>query len=235
MSASVRRLDEIRGAEERLVATVRGFDDSDLAHASLCEGWTRSHVLAHIALNAHSVVNLIEWALTGIEKPQYPNAEERAADIERYSTRTAAEHLGALEEAGDRFRDAVESLPSDRWDFPVRGIGGSPQPVETYLFGRLREVEVHHVDLDAGYGSSDWPDPFVREALASVPERLGPRVSAPFAIDATDLGLSFAVGDGKPVTKVRGPGHALLLWFLRGIAKHVSSDAGPLPELPSWG
>jgi maleylpyruvate isomerase len=33
-------------------------------------------------------------------------------------------------------------------------------------FRRWREVEVHHVDLDLGYGPADWPDAYVEEELA---------------------------------------------------------------------
>jgi maleylpyruvate isomerase len=41
---------------------------------------------------------------------------------------------------------------------------------------RLREVEMHHVDLGMGYESSNWPQAYVEwelpEILATVPERL---------------------------------------------------------------
>ena len=34
------------------------------------------------------------------------------------------------------------------------------------VWGRLREVEVHHVDLDAGYRPADWPEAFAPPAAA---------------------------------------------------------------------
>ena len=41
---------------------------------------------------------------------------------------------------------------------------------------RLREIEVHHVDLGMGYQATDWPDAYVRwdlpAALTGVPRRL---------------------------------------------------------------
>ena len=192
-------------------------------------------MIAHIALNAHSVVNLLEWARTGRENPQYPSAEARAADIERLSTRTLAEHLEALEEASERFHTAAREMPDDRWDFPVSGIGGSPQPARLFLFGRLREVEVHHVDLDAGYDSSAWPDAFVQEALKGVPSRFADRVE-PFEVEVTDLGMTLAVGGGPPTTCVIGRGHEVFLWLLgRSSGTSLRTIDGTLPSLPSWG
>jgi maleylpyruvate isomerase len=229
------RLQEIAAAEGRFRATVETFDGSDLRAPSLCERWTRGHVIAHVALNAHSLVNLMEWARTGVETPQYPGWAERDADIERFSTRTPTEHLEALREAAAAFR-AARALPLDRWGFEVRGIGSGPQPVVRFLFGRLREVEIHHVDLDARYRSGDWEDSFVRRVLDEVPARLGPRVTTPFTAEAADLGVHLTVGEGAPVGHAVAPGHVLLAWLLgRSRGSDVHTRGGLLPRVPSWG
>jgi maleylpyruvate isomerase len=229
------RLEDIEEAEGKLRTTMGELSDADLGAPSLCDGWTRGHVLAHLALNAHSIVNLIEWARTGVETPQYASRAERAADIERYSSRTVHEHRRAFDEAGAAFFAAARSLPLDRWDFSVSGIASDPMPVSVYLFGRLREVEVHHFDLDTGYGPDGWSDAFVRRALEGVPGRFEDRVEEPFEIHATDLDERHAIGDGAPVLTVSGPGRALLLWFLRGRAEGLDAGGGDLPVLPGWG
>jgi maleylpyruvate isomerase len=192
-------------------------------------------VIAHIALNALSLVNLFEWARTGRENPQYPSAEAREADIERNSTFTLPQHLEALEESSQRFHAAAREVPPDRWDFPVTGIGGSPQPARGFLFGRLREIEVHHVDLDAAYESSDWPDDFVQEALEGVPSRFEGLVE-PFEIEVTDVGMTLAMGGGPATTCVIGRGHEIFLWLLgRSSGTNLRTSEGTLPSLPSWG
>ncbi len=230
------RLQEIAAAEGRLRAAVESFDDSDLRLPSLCAGWTRGHVVAHVPLNAHSLVNLMEWARTGIETPQYLGWAERDADIQRFSRRTPAEHAAALDDAGAAFQAAARALPPDRWDFEVRGIGDETRPVVRFLFGRLREVEIHHVDLAAGYTSADWEDGFVRRVLDEVPARLGPRVDAPFTVEAADLGMHLTVGEGDPVGHVVGPGHALLAWLLgRSRGAEVHGRGSVLPRVPPWG
>lgn len=229
-------LSDIDAAEQRFRATVAGFGDEDLRAPSLCPGWSRGHVVAHVALNAGSLVNLIEWARTGAEIPQYPSPEARDADIERHSGRSPDEHLAALDGAARRFAGAARALPSDRWSFEVRGIGGTSVPVERYLLGRLSEVEIHHVDLDAGYGPGDWPRSFVEAALGLAGERLGPRVAYPFVIDATDLGARAGLGAGEPRTVVSGAGSSLLSWLLgRGDGRDLDGDGGELPPVPSWG
>lgn len=230
------RLAAVRAAEDRLLETVANLSAPDLRDASLLPGWTRGHVLAHVALNAHSLVNLFTWARTGVETPQYPSWEERDSAIETHSGRTLSEHRAALVEAGAAFEAAARAVPPDRWERGVAGIGGDPQPAETFLFGRLREVEIHHVDLDAGYAPAEWDDSFVRRVLEQVPARLSDGVDAPFVAVATDLGTRIEVGDPPATAEVAGAGHALLAWLL-GRADGAALDvrAGTLPRVPSWG
>ncbi|MDQ4024963.1 MAG: maleylpyruvate isomerase family mycothiol-dependent enzyme [Actinomycetota bacterium] len=229
------RLDAVAAAEERLRQTVASIDERELAAPSLCDGWTRGHVLAHVALNAHSLVNLVEWARTGVETPQYPSWDRRDRDIERASTRTRQEHLDALAEASAAFASAARRMPLDRWEVEVSGIGGSPQPAGRFLFARVREVEVHHVDLRGGYGPADWDPGFVRSVLEEVPARLGPETAEAFTAEATDVEVSLRVGDGPAGAHVRGPAHSLLAWLLgRSDGTDLDSD-GALPAVPPWG
>ena len=54
--------------------------------------------------------------------------------------------------------------------------GGTTWPCRELPFQRWREVEVHHVDMGAGYDIGDWPEPYVMAelpvALAVRPDRL---------------------------------------------------------------
>lgn len=230
------RLAAVRDAEDRLLETVDGLGDAALREPSLLPRWTRGHVLAHVALNAHSLVNLFTWARTGVETPQYPSWPERDAAIEEHSARSLTEHRAALTEAGAAFAGAARAVPPGRWSAGVAGIGGSPQPAETFLFGRLREVEIHHVDLDAGYVPADWPESFVRRVLEQVPERLSRGVDRPFVAAATDLRVRIEIGDGAPAAEVSGAGHDLLAWLLgRSDGTGLDVAGRALPEVPAWG
>ncbi|MGW0202053.1 maleylpyruvate isomerase N-terminal domain-containing protein, partial [Nonomuraea sp. NPDC003201] len=73
---------ELASATGRLLATAASLSDADLAEPSLLPGWTRGHVLAHVAQNADSHLNLLTWAKTGVKVPQYASHEARTAAIE---------------------------------------------------------------------------------------------------------------------------------------------------------
>ena len=47
--------DQIDFAAQRLLGTARIIDESDLREPSLLPGWTRGHVLAHLARGADEI------------------------------------------------------------------------------------------------------------------------------------------------------------------------------------
>src|SRR5881227_109206 len=96
-------LAEIGAASERLTATVARLTDDDLRGPSRLAGWTRGHVLAHLIRNADSYWNLLEWARTGTEYPQYPSDEARDAGVMASGGRPAEELRAELRIAVERF------------------------------------------------------------------------------------------------------------------------------------
>jgi maleylpyruvate isomerase len=194
-------------------------------------------VLAHIALNADSLVNLFSWARTGVETPQYPSWEVRNADIDRFSTRSVDEHLDEIRASSQRYVEAALAVPSDRWERSlVAGIGAEPQPAHNYLSARRREVEVHHWDLDTGYGPREWPKEFVEQELERAPARFAQRVEEPFELHDLVSGAVISVGE-EAGFRVVGRGPDLLGWLFgrsdgRGLQ---TSDGRPLPALGEWG
>src|SRR3954447_4566989 len=56
------------GDGERAVAlAMEQLTDDDLRKPSRLPGWTRAHVVAHLARNADALINLCTWARTGVE------------------------------------------------------------------------------------------------------------------------------------------------------------------------
>src|SRR5690348_4121085 len=150
---------EIERATDRLLRTAATLDETAIAEPSLLPGWTRGHVLAHLARNADSYVNLLTSARTGELIPAYASPAARAADIEAGAGRPPAAHLDDLRTATARLAHAASIMPAEAWAEPVPS-SGTPRIAATLIWSRLREIEVHHVDLDAGYGTADWPDAF---------------------------------------------------------------------------
>src|SRR5580693_2606187 len=81
----------VTAATALLVETAAGLSDEQVRAASGLPGWTRGHLLAHIARNADSLRNLLIWARTGVETPQYATPDEREEGIAAGADRPAAE------------------------------------------------------------------------------------------------------------------------------------------------
>lgn len=228
----------VTAATERLIATAATLDDAGLAAPSLCPGWTRAHVLTHVARNADALSNLLGWARTGRENPMYPSVEARNADIEAGATRPAAEIVDDLRVSADRFVRAVMEMPDDGWERQVRrgpAATGEPLPGRRVLWLRLRELEVHHADLRTGYGPADWPAAFVRRALDETVRAFGRREDVPAVTLEIDGAGVEHLGAEAPVT-VGGSPSEVLSWLIgrsSGSGLRVQ-PAGALPALPSW-
>jgi maleylpyruvate isomerase len=89
-----------------------------LGGPSRLPGWTRGHVVCHVARNAEGLVRLLHWARTGIETPMYPSAEARVADIEAGAGRPLDEQLDDVRNTGAAFAAATagEALGGHRAD-----------------------------------------------------------------------------------------------------------------------
>ncbi|MQA23957.1 MAG: maleylpyruvate isomerase family mycothiol-dependent enzyme [Micromonosporaceae bacterium] len=228
-------LPDLERATTRLLNTVRGLTNLDLAAPSLLPGWSRGHVLAHVARNADSLCNLLTWARTGVETPQYASQEQRDADIEAGAPRPAAAQLEDLDASAGRFAAMADETPAEAWAARVRTRGGRHVVAATLVWGRLREVEIHHVDLNAGYPVSAWSDTFSQHLLREVAADFAGRSDALRAVlRALDLGRDLAIGEDGPV--VEGPSHGIAAWL---IGRSDGSDLtvgpeGPLPPVPAW-
>jgi maleylpyruvate isomerase len=224
-------IDAVDAATKALLATASRLSDADIGGASLCEGWTRGHVLAHISRNAEAVGRLVDWAVTGERQEMYPGGTEvRDADIEAGSGRDAAAQLADLRATA---ADLGRELPRlvDGVAVPqVEGRGGFVVPSEGLPFMRLREVVLHHVDLDAGYGFADVDGDLLVRLIDDAVSRLRLSRRAPSVTLLTDRGDTWQVGEGD--TEVTGSRAGVLLWLARRVGDGVTSSAGPLPDLP---
>src|SRR3954451_23550945 len=85
-----------------VVQTARRLDDAAVRALSLCPGWTRGHLLTHLARNADGLVNVAHSAVTGVPVPMYASAEARNADVEAGAGPSAQEVTGGLEGSAGR-------------------------------------------------------------------------------------------------------------------------------------
>jgi len=96
--------DQIDQATQRLIDTARIITEPDLRAPSLLPGWTRAHVLAHLARGADAMRNLLVAVRSGQERPAYVSAEARQADIERGAGMRADELMADLADSAMALR-----------------------------------------------------------------------------------------------------------------------------------
>ena len=171
--------------------------DVDAAEPSRLRGWTKGHVLTHLINSGDGHARMFDGAQRGEVAAQYPDGVKgRAADIEAGASRPIAEQRDAL-------RRSIWHLEG-RWagsNWEGRGIapGGREVEIVDLPFLRLREVAIHHVDLDIGHEFEDLPDEYLREEL----RRLGMLWAARQPMGMTQL----------PPTALELPPPARLAWL----------------------
>lgn len=223
-----RDLASVRDATERLLAAAAEMDNASTAKPSRLPGWSRGHVLAHIARNADALVNVLEG------RPMYESAQARDADIERDSSRALDAHLADLRESAARFQEAG-AAPAD-WSRIVELRNGITESASLLPFRRWIEVELHHVDLGIGYELEDLPAEFVEREIDFLTQRFAGHRDVPSTSLAADGGRTWTTGGGAPggPVAVEGTSADILGWLAgRRDGSGLTVKGGALPSLPS--
>ncbi|MFE4641750.1 maleylpyruvate isomerase family mycothiol-dependent enzyme, partial [Streptomyces sp. NPDC056730] len=147
-----RDLAAVREATDRLLSAVARLDNAALAAPSRLPGWSRGHVLAHLARNADALVNVLEG------RPMYRDAETRDADIGRDASRPLDVQLTDVRNTADGFQHSA-AAPAD-WTRVVTMRNGVTDVAARLPFRRLIEIELHHVDLGIGHELEDLSEEF---------------------------------------------------------------------------
>lgn len=215
------------------------WSSADVAAPSLCEGWTRGHVLTHIARNADGIADTIAGALRGSIVERYPGGwDARNATISAGAGRPFAELVADVRDTAARLAAVLDDVhDADGWDLPT----AEEQTPSTWVYRRWREVVVHHVDLAAAYTPDQWPPMFVSTELADAASSLAKRVTdgavrvrvtAEGSLTSDYVGNEWVAGVGEPVD-VRGPDWAVLAW-LAGRGSVVASALTGTATLGKW-
>ncbi|MGV9881988.1 maleylpyruvate isomerase family mycothiol-dependent enzyme [Streptomyces sp. NPDC003006] len=221
----VRDLASVRDATERLLSAAAELNDDSAAEPSRLPGWTRGHVLAHLARNADALVNVLAG------RPMYVSAEARDADIERDAPRPLAVQLDDVRESMARF-EAQAALPAD-WSRTITMRNGVTDSASRVPFRRWVEVELHHVDLGTGYELEDVPEEFVQREIAFLAARFSGNPDVP-PTRITDGRHAWSTGrEGEPEVTVSGPAPDLVGWLSgRRDGSALKAEEGLLPILP---
>jgi maleylpyruvate isomerase len=225
---------EVASAEALVAQLVKNLSNEDVAANSLLPDWSRGHVLSHLANNARGLSNLIEWALTGVQKNMYVSVEQRAIDIENDATRPGNEIIADFLEQSKIFASNLERLMVGPLlsEEVVLGNGSHVHPYEMTTL-RERELLVHLVDLGLEYKANDWTFDFSIKTLKSV--------SAGKRKESVKYRLLIAgdhtwTMDQNGMTDIFGTPQSLAAWLIgrEPDDKLVTSDGSPLGKPPLW-
>lgn len=217
----------IPGHTERLLATARSLDDPGAP--SLCEGWSRGHVLSHVARNADGLVALVGALVDRTGATMYASRPARDAEIDAGADRAVPELVTDVEQTASTLALELPRLGPEHGDRPLERTPGEIRGTAADIpLMRLREVVFHHVDLDAGFGFDDVEPDLVRLFLDEEVQRVREAGDAPDVTLATPDGDQWTIGLGT--ASVTGSAASLLGWLARGLTNGVAGD--PLPRLP---
>ncbi|MEU3448096.1 maleylpyruvate isomerase family mycothiol-dependent enzyme [Streptomyces thermolilacinus] len=158
-------------------------------------------------------------------------------EIEAGADRPVEVLVADVLDAAARFDQEVRALPPEAWRKEVRLRTGEHRTPAGLILTPVRELEVHHADLAAGYTFADIPGDTVRWIIDDIVAALRRRADVPpLTIESTDTDLTRALAPGTHEgPTVSGPQAALLAW-LSGRATPASLTAAPgdVPPPPTW-
>jgi maleylpyruvate isomerase len=217
-------------ATNLFLTTVDSLPDTDLDKPTPLPGWSRRHLLAHVASNAQALGRLVNWARTGVRTPMYSSAEQRNADIEAGARRSPDSLRAAVHSSAAQLAEQFRDLPDEAWSAEVVTAQGRTVPATEILWMRTREVAIHTVDLDVGVDFADLPEGFCLALVSDIARwrsGQGPAMTGP----------AMALSDGTRTWTVPGVGDPVQVMLTTPqLAAWLSGRSQPagLPELPKW-
>lgn len=230
------RLEWMSQGEVFFLGRLDSVNDAALREPSALPGWTRAHVVSHFSRNARALINLLDWARTGVATPMYPSVEARADGIEEGSHQSAAELRAEAIAASKHLQDATAAMPDSAWDGEIRTALGRKTNGAEVPWMRVRENWVHAVDLDAGGRFDQIPEAVVVALGDEVATTLSSREDCPsIVLEATDTGRRWNVGAADGAVVLKGTQPELLAWLIgRSDGDGLRASTGDVPPAPRW-
>jgi maleylpyruvate isomerase len=217
-----------------LLAKEADLGDDALSVPSALPGWTRGHLLAHVAANADGLGNLIHWAATGEPTPMYSSPEERAAGIERGPRLPGRDLQAWLDRSASALEDAMTRLSDEQWQASVTTAQGRTVPASEVPWMRAREACVHAVDLGTGVHFGDLPADFLIALCDDVVAKRGTSPGPSLVLLGSDSGERWELSGSTSAVTLVGP-QAEISAYLTGRPHSLVTAAGEeAPALPPW-
>ncbi|WP_454810240.1 maleylpyruvate isomerase family mycothiol-dependent enzyme [Paenarthrobacter nitroguajacolicus] len=225
-------LHKAAGTVTRLLAKL---DDSSVAEPSELPGWTRGHVLAHLAGIANAMARQLAYASRGETGELYDGGMDgRNKAIALAAGHSLAQHTEAVTTALDAAIAAFDALGPEDWQARIAYRDG------TVFDGGLalwRELTIHAADLGLGYGPETWNRPFCEHLIGFLAARVPD--SYKFVLQPTGLPQR-TIGSGGTSIAITGMLTDIAAWLagrepsLGSLRATAAADGVDLPELLPW-
>jgi len=155
----------VDAAFAQFLAAIAALSDDDVHAPSLLPGWTRAHVLSHVARSGEADARTVDGAVRGEVIDKYPGGDEqRTRDIDAGVHRGADALRADVVATQAGLTDAWARVQDGMWERETRTPVG-PRSVAGTVHARRREILVHLVDLDVGVSAGALPPDYVAADL----------------------------------------------------------------------
>ncbi|MDJ0317672.1 maleylpyruvate isomerase family mycothiol-dependent enzyme [Arthrobacter antibioticus] len=228
-------MERLKAATENVSAKLGGLSDADVLAPTELEGWTRGHVLAHIAHVSNAVARQVEYAVRGELIEFYDGGQGgRTQAIEMNAGHTAQEHKEYISAGFTRVLTALDGLDDEQWNLPISYRNGV---VRDGALAYWREMVIHLADLQLGRGPETWSKEFALYVI----EFLTSRVPADIQLKLLPLGLPpMTVGAGENTVSIQGMITDIAAWLagrtpsMGSLRAEAAADSVQLPTLLPW-
>ncbi|MGR0162101.1 maleylpyruvate isomerase family mycothiol-dependent enzyme [Paenarthrobacter nitroguajacolicus] len=226
---------ELHKAADTLTRLLSKMDESSVAEASELPGWTRGHVLAHLAGISNAMARQLEYARRGETVVLYDGGMDgRNKAIELAAGHSLARHTESVTTSVGDAVAAFDALASDDWQARIAYRDG------TVFDGGLalwRELTIHASDLRLGFGPETWSRPFCEHLIGFLAARVPD--SYKFVLQPTGL-PQLSIGAGGTSIAITGMLTDIAAWLagrepsLGSLRATAAADGVDLPELLPW-
>ncbi|WP_019855079.1 maleylpyruvate isomerase family mycothiol-dependent enzyme [Actinopolyspora mortivallis] len=219
-------LDRVRDGHHTLLDLVSELEPAEFRADSRLPGWSRAHVVAHLANNAIALANMTSAAGRGELVDPYP-AGDRDEAIERDAAQESIALVQQLATSQAQLEIVWDSVAERDWQRPVRFRDGT---VADLVLCRWRELEIHTVDLDLDHTEQHWTPEFCEHAIDFLLPRLE---GAGVVLAPEELDRTWQLGD-SPTRRITGSCREIACWMAGRTPRRLPDGDGPLPELGPW-
>ncbi|MEV5964225.1 maleylpyruvate isomerase family mycothiol-dependent enzyme [Kribbella sp. NPDC051952] len=218
-------LTDVKTAVTRVNAMLADLDDETARADSGLPGWSRGHVITHIANFSEAMTRQVEEALQGRLIEVYDGGRPaRDAGIESGAGRSAADLQDHLLQATTNLITAWDKVGPDDWSRPILHRNSN---LAAGLDACWRELTIHTTDLALTHTPADWPEDFCLHLLDFLQARTPDNIRLVLQSDST----TWENGTGEEVL-LTGKFTDLTAWYAGRPAP--GPITGPVPELLPW-